>query len=189
MAQPRQRLAAAPRWAAVPAATYTQAQYSEIVAYARERFIDVIPEIDMPGHTNAALASYAELNCDGKARPPYTGIEVGFSALCVDKDVTYRFIDDVVREIAALTPSPYFHIGGDEVKTLTPEQYMQFIDRVQKIVRSHGKQMVGWDEIAPAALVTGIDRPALASGRVADGGRGEGREGDHVCGQPRLLST
>ena len=77
------------RWAAVPAAIYTQAQYSEIVAYARERFITIIPEIDMPGHTNAALASYAELNCDGKARPLYTGIEVGFSALCVDKDVTY----------------------------------------------------------------------------------------------------
>ena len=55
-----------------PGGYYTQAQYSEIVAYARERFIQIIPEIDMPGHTNAALASYAELNCDGKARPPYT---------------------------------------------------------------------------------------------------------------------
>jgi hexosaminidase len=134
---------------------YTQEQYSEIVAYARDRFIDVIPEIDMPGHTNAALASYAELNCDGKARQPYTGIEVGFSALCVEKEVTYKFIDDVVREIAALTPSPYFHVGGDEVKTLTPEQYRQFIERVQKIVRSHGKQMIGWDEIAPAELAPG----------------------------------
>ena len=138
-----------------PGGYYTQSQYSEIVAYARERFIDIIPEIDMPGHTNAALASYAELNCDGKARPLYTGIEVGFSALCVDKEVTYQFIDDVVREIARLSPSPYFHIGGDEVKTLTPEQYTQFIDRVQKIVRSHGKQMVGWDEIAPATLDPG----------------------------------
>lgn len=138
-----------------PGGYYTQTQYADIVAYARARFIDVVPEIDMPGHTNAALASYAELNCDGKARPPYTGIEVGFSALCVDKDVTYRFIDDVVREIAALTPSPYFHIGGDEVKTLTPEQYIRFIDRVQTIVQSHGKRMVGWDEIAPAALAPG----------------------------------
>jgi hexosaminidase len=136
-----------------PGGFYTQAQYSEIVSYARDRFITVVPEIDMPGHTNAALASYAELNCDGKARPLYTGIEVGFSAFCVDKDVTYRFIDDVVREIAALTPTPYFHVGGDEVKTLTPTQYVQFIDRVQKIVQSHGKQMVGWDEISPAALL------------------------------------
>jgi hexosaminidase len=138
-----------------PGGFYTQAQYSEIVAYARDRFIEIVPEIDMPGHTNAALASYAELNCDGKARPLYTGIEVGFSALCVDKEVTYRFIDDVVREIAALTPSRYFHIGGDEVKTLTPEQYVRFIERVQKIVQSHGKQMTGWDEIAPAALAPG----------------------------------
>ena len=138
-----------------PGGYYTQQQYADIVAYARERYIEIIPEIDMPGHTNAALASYAELNCDGKARPLYTGIEVGFSALCVDKEVTYRFIDDVVREIAALTPSPYFHIGGDEVKTLTPEQYVTFINRVQKIVRSHGKQVIGWDEIAPAALEPG----------------------------------
>ena len=131
---------------------YTQAQYSEIVSYASGRFITIVPEIDMPGHTNAALASYAELNCDGKARDLYTGIEVGFSALCVEKDVTYRFITDVVREIAALTPTPYFHIGGDEVKTLTPQQYTRFIERVQKIVNSHKKQVVGWDEIAPTEL-------------------------------------
>ena len=65
--------------------------------YAADRFITVVPEIDMPGHTNAALASYAELNCDGAARQLFTGIEVGFSALCLDKEVTYRFIDDVVR--------------------------------------------------------------------------------------------
>jgi hexosaminidase len=136
-----------------PGGHYSQADYAEIVAYARERFVTIVPEIDMPGHTNAALASYAELNCDGKARDLFTGIEVGFSALCVDKDVTYRFIDDVVREIAAITPTPYFHIGGDEVKTLSSAQYVQFIERVQKIVQSHGKQMVGWDEIAPAALL------------------------------------
>lgn len=134
---------------------YTQEQYAEIVRYAADRFITIVPEIDMPGHTNAALASYAELNCDGVARQLYTGIEVGFSALCVDKDITYRFIDDVVREIAAITPGPWFHIGGDEVKTLAPENYIRFIDRVQDIVRSHGKRTIGWDEIAPAALLPG----------------------------------
>lgn len=132
---------------------YGQDQYAAIVRYAAERFITIIPEIDMPGHTNAALASYAELNCDNIARPLYTGIEVGFSALCVEKDVTYTFIDDVVREIAALTPGPYFHIGGDEVKTLTPAQYAGFVERVQAIVRTHGKQMIGWDEIAPTKLL------------------------------------
>ena len=132
---------------------YSQDHYSAIVRYAAERFIMVIPEIDMPGHTNAALALYPELNCDNLARPLYTGTEVGFSALCVEKDVTYKFIDDVVREIAALTPGPYFHIGGDEVKTLTPLQYRGFVERVQGIVQSHGKQMIGWDEIAPTNLL------------------------------------
>jgi hexosaminidase len=132
---------------------YTQDQYIELVRYAADRFITIVPEIDMPGHTNAALASYAELNCDGVARPLYTGTEVGFSALCVDKEVTYKFIDDVVREISALTPGQYFHVGGDEVKTLKPVQYQAFVERVQGIVQSHGKQMIGWDEIAPAKLM------------------------------------
>jgi hexosaminidase len=136
-----------------PGGVYTQAQYRDIVNYAAERFIVIVPEIDMPGHTNAALASYAELNCDGQARPLYTGTEVGFSALCVDKEITYTFIDDVVREISALTPGPWFHIGGDEVKTLSAEQYVGFINRVQGIVQKHGKQMVGWDEIAPANVL------------------------------------
>ena len=136
-----------------PGGFYTQAQYREIVSYAADRFITIVPEIDMPGHTNAALASYAELNCDGKAREPFTGIEVGFSAFCVEKDITYKFIDDVVREIAAMTPGAWFHIGGDEVKTLSSAQYVGFIERVQKIVASHGKTVIGWDEIAPAALL------------------------------------
>jgi hexosaminidase len=136
-----------------PGGFYTQAQYSEIVRYAADRFVTIVPEIDMPGHTNAALTSYAELNCDGVARKPYSGIEVGFSAFCVDKPATYAFIDDVVREISAITPGEYFHIGGDEVKTLTPAQYVQFIERVQQIVSSHGKRMIGWDEIAPARLL------------------------------------
>jgi hexosaminidase len=136
-----------------PGGFYTQAQYADIVSYARDRFVTIVPEIDLPGHTNAALAAYAELNCDGKARELYTGIEVGFSALCVEKDVTYKFIDDVVREIAAMTPGPYFHVGGDEMKTLTPDQFKAFIERVQGIVQSHGKQMIGWDEIAPINLL------------------------------------
>ncbi len=136
-----------------PGGFYTKEQFAAIVAYARARFVMIVPEIDMPGHTNAALASYAELNCNGVAPPLYTGIDVGFSAFCVDKEPTYAFIDDVVREIAAMTPGPYFHVGGDEVKTLTPEQYARFIERVQGIVQSHGKYMIGWDEIAPVNLL------------------------------------
>jgi len=132
---------------------YSQAEYAEIVGYAASRYITIVPEIDMPGHTNAALASYAELNCDGAARPPYTGTEVGFSSLCIGKEITYRFVEDVVREIAALTPGPYFHIGGDEALVTTTEDYIDFIDRAQAIVQSHGKQAVGTEEIGQAALL------------------------------------
>ncbi len=135
-----------------PGGFYTGAQYARIVAYARDRFVTIVPEVDMPGHTNAALASYAALNCNGVAPPLYTGIEVGFSALCVEAENTYAFIDDVIGTIAALTPGPYFHVGGDEVKTLTAEQYRRFIERVQQIVHKHGKRMIGWDEIAAARL-------------------------------------
>ena len=135
-----------------PGGSYSQAEYADLVAYAARRFITIVPEIDMPGHTNAALSSYAELNCNGRATEPYTGIDVGFSALCVDSEITYRFIDDVVRELAALTPGPYIHVGGDEVKTLTVQRHAAFITRVQTIVESHGKQMIGWDEIGAADL-------------------------------------
>jgi hexosaminidase len=135
-----------------PGGYYTQAQFSDIVAYATSRFITIVPEIDMPGHTNAALASYPELNCDGIARPLYTGIRVGFSTLCVEKEETYTFVNDVVREIAAMVPTPYFHMGGDEVEKLTHDQYLRFVERVQGIITANGKQMIGWGETAPANL-------------------------------------
>lgn len=132
---------------------YTQEQYAEIVKYAQERNITIIPEIDMPGHTNAALASYPELNCNGKATELYTGIEVGFSTLCTRNEITYQFVDDVIREIAAITPGPYFHIGGDESHVTAHDDYVYFINRVQDIVVKYGKKVIGWDEIANATLV------------------------------------
>ena len=131
---------------------YTQEQYKDIVKYAADRFITIVPEIDMPGHTNAALASYAELNCDNKARELYTGTKVGFSTLCTDKEVVYKFIDDVVREISEMTPGPYFHIGGDESHVTPMEDYIPFIERAQDIVAKYGKKVIGWDEIAHAGL-------------------------------------
>lgn len=131
---------------------FTMAEYRDLVRYAGERFITVVPEIDLPGHTNAALASYPELNCDGVAPDLFTGTKVGFSFVCVEKEETYAFIDDVVREIAAVTPGPYFHLGGDEVHKLTGEQYAAFMTRTQQIVARHGKRIVGWDEIAEADL-------------------------------------
>ncbi|MCI0523264.1 MAG: beta-N-acetylhexosaminidase [Bacteroidales bacterium] len=134
---------------------FTQEQYSDIVKYAHERHITIVPEIDMPGHTNAALASYAELNCDGKARELYTGIKVGFSSLCVRKDVTYKFVDDVIRELSELTPGPYIHIGGDESHSTKTEDYLFFMEKAQEIVSKYGKSVLGWDEIATTRLAEG----------------------------------
>lgn len=131
---------------------YTQEEYKEIVRYAAERYIKVIPEIDMPGHTNAALASYPELNADGKAPELYTGTHVGFSTLDSNKEITYQFIDDVIRELAALTPSEYIHIGGDESFATKKKDYIKFLNRVKKIVEKHGKKMMGWADISAASL-------------------------------------
>ncbi len=131
---------------------YTQEQYKDLVAYAASRYITIIPEIDMPGHTNAALASYAELNCDGKASDLYTGTNVGFSTLCTKKEVVYKFLDDVIGEISAITPGPWFHIGGDESHVTPMEEYVPFINKAQQIVAHHGKQVIGWDEISHASL-------------------------------------
>lgn len=131
---------------------YTQEQYAELVQYAADRFVTIVPEIDMPGHINAALASYGELNPDGKPTELYTGTEVGFSTLHLNNDVTFKFVDDVVRELAAITPGPYLHIGGDEAHVTKKEDYIKFIDRFAEIVRKYNKQMVGWEDIAQAAL-------------------------------------
>jgi N-acetyl-beta-hexosaminidase len=136
-----------------PGGYYTKADYREIVAYAADRFITVVPEVDLPGHTNAALASYPELNADGVAPDRYTGIGVGFSSLAVAKEITYQFLDEVFGELAALTPGPFMHIGGDEAKTLGPEDYGVIVARAQEIVAGHGKTVIGWHEIAAAKLL------------------------------------
>ena len=131
---------------------YTQEQYSDIVKYAKERYMIIVPEIDMPGHTNAALASYAELNCSGKATELYTGTRVGFSSLCTTQEITYKFLGDVIRELSAITPGPYIHIGGDESNSTKKEDYIPFVNRVQEIVVANGKQVIGWDDISIATI-------------------------------------
>jgi len=153
---------------------YTQEQYADIVKYAGERYITIVPEIDMPGHTNAALASYAELNCDGKARELYTGTNVGFSTLCTGSETTYKFIDDVIRELAAMTPGRYIHIGGDESHVTKVEDYIPFINRVQEIVAAHGKQVIGWDEIALATLKPNTIAQCWASEKNSNAAIGQG---------------
>jgi len=131
---------------------YTQEDFREIVQYANDRFITIVPEIDLPGHTNAALASYAELNCNGKATELYTGIEVGFSTLCVDKEETYEFVEDVIREISEMSPGPYFHIGGDESHVTPEEDFNRFMDRTLEIVKKYDKIPMGWYELITADI-------------------------------------
>jgi hexosaminidase len=134
---------------------YTKADYAAIVTYAQAHFITVVPEIDTPSHTNAALSSYPELNCDGVAPPVYTGENVGFSSLCVGKSLTYKFLDDVVGELAALTPGPYIHLGGDEAQKTSASDYVTFVEKAQQIVEAHGKKLMGWAEISKARLDPG----------------------------------
>ncbi|GGD57137.1 beta-N-acetylhexosaminidase [Muriicola marianensis] len=129
---------------------FTQEDYKEIVAYASEHFMTVIPEVDMPGHTNAASVSYPFLDGTGKPLKLYEGTRVGFSTFDTRKDTVYAFLDDVVREISAITPGPYFHIGGDESHSTKKHDYIYFVNRVEKIVQKYGKTMIGWDEIAQA---------------------------------------
>ncbi len=155
--------------------SYSKDDYAAIVRYAAERYVTVVPEIDMPGHTNAALSAYAELNCDGVARAPYTGIEVGFSSFCLEDPKTLSFVGDVIREIAAMTPGAYVHVGGDEAKSTDPAEYVRFVEEVQTVVASHGKQTVGWEEIAgarlrPDSLVQQWDR-GLARKAVTQGNK------------------
>ncbi|PIF00237.1 MAG: beta-N-acetylhexosaminidase [Maribacter sp.] len=129
---------------------YTQEDYKEIVAYAKKRHITIIPEVDMPGHTNAASVAYPFLNGNGKTPKPYEGTNVGFSTFDTRKDTVYAFIDDVIREISAITPGPYFHIGGDESHVTKENDYIYFVEKVSKIIQKYNKQMIGWDEIASA---------------------------------------
>lgn len=126
---------------------YSLDEYQEIVEYADERFITLIPEIDVPGHVKAALASYPdELYCDGdKPEWPYTGIEVRISSLCFSNPKIYDFFDDVVSEIAKRTTGQYIHIGGDETpKWVNHQDYADFMLKASDIVAKHGKTLMGW---------------------------------------------
>lgn len=134
---------------------YTQEDYKEIVQYAKDRFITIIPEIDMPGHTNAVYVAYPELNGTNKKAELYTGMKVGFSTLNVRSEITYNFVDDVIRELSAITDGDYIHIGGDESHVTQYDDYVYFINRVRQIVKKYDKKMIGWDEIAHADIESG----------------------------------
>ena len=131
---------------------YSRGEYAEIVAHAARHFITVVPEIDMPGHTNAALSSVPALNLDGVSPPPYTDKGVGFSSLHLAAPATRRFVADVIAQLAADTPGRFLHIGGDEAHATDPAEYRECIELLQREVAAHGKQLMGWEEIATAGL-------------------------------------
>lgn len=129
---------------------YTKDDYRRIVEYAAERFITVVPELDLPGHTNAALSAYPELNCDGVAPTPYEGTEVGFSSLCASPDraeATDRFLAEVTREVAELTPGPWLHLGGDESLSTSQADYLDLVRRIAAAGAATGKTVIGWHEM------------------------------------------
>ncbi len=130
---------------------YTQEQYVELVNHAAARYITLVPEIEMPGHTNAALSSYPGLNCNGNSPPRRTDIEVGYSSLCTTQPLSTAvvgFVNDVISQVAMITPGPYFHIGGDESLATSQDEYSAFISYAQSVVNTNGKAMLGWEEVA-----------------------------------------
>ena len=134
---------------------YTADDWARLVAYGAERGIVVVPEIDVPGHVNAALHAVPGLNESGEAVPEYTGIEVGFSGLRASLPETGPFLADVFGDLAAMTAGEYVHIGGDEADEVAPDEYARLVATAAAEVRASGKQVVGWQEIANAPLEPG----------------------------------
>lgn len=179
---------------------FTQEQIREVVAYAAERFIEVIPEIELPGHALAALSAYPQYSCTGG---PFThrlvwGVEPDI--FCAGKDETFAFLEDILTEIASLFPGRYIHIGGDEsprdrwiecpdcrarmrAEGLKSPAELQsyFVRRIERHVGSLGKQIIGWDEI----LEGGVDPSAtILSWRGTEGGIEAARAGHDVIMAP-----
>ena len=133
---------------------YSHADYARIVARATSHAITVVPEIDVPGHINAALVAYPELG--GGERPePYTTWSSPGRSLDVAGEIAIRFLGDVVAELVALTPGPYIHLGGDEVEGMDHEAYVRFMWDACTLVQRHGKTSVVWEEAGVAKLPAG----------------------------------
>lgn len=193
---------------------YTQEDIKEVVQYAKEHFVEVLPEIEMPGHSMAAIASYPELSCtEGADRYkvisgeqfiawPDTGHFYGLvdNTLCPANEKVYPFADKVLTEVAQLFPFPYIHVGGDEciqnfwkkseaVKALMEKEHLKnmvevqgyFENRLEQIVNSKGKKMIGWDEILEGGVST---TAAIMSWRGTKGGIEASNKGHEVVMSP-----
>lgn len=138
-----------------PGGSYSAADLATIVDRATRLGVVVVPEIDVPGHTNAALHAYGELNEGGEPAPEYTGMEVGFSQLREQLPATDPFLRDVFTDLAAMTPGPWLHLGGDEPLVMDPDEYVRVVDRAVGHVVGAGKHVVTWQEGAVADLPPG----------------------------------
>ncbi|MBP1663177.1 MAG: beta-N-acetylhexosaminidase [Bacteroidetes bacterium] len=189
---------------------YTQEQAKEIVAYAKDRFITVIPEIDMPGHMLGALAAYPELGCTGGPYEVWKQWGVSDNVLCAGNDQTLKFIEDVMNEIIEIFPSKYIHIGGDEcpktqwktcakcqqkIKDLglqadgkhTLEEQLQsyFISSAEKMLNKKGRSIIGWDEILEGGIAPNA---TIMSWRGTKGGIEAAKQGHDAIMTPQSFA-
>ncbi|MBN2238046.1 MAG: family 20 glycosylhydrolase [Bacteroidales bacterium] len=179
---------------------YTQEEIKEVIAYAKNLHINIIPEIEMPGHSRAALAAYPELSCTGKAQEVPNSWGVFDDIYCAGNEQTFEFIQDVLDEVIALFPGDYIHIGGDEARKarwevcekcqariqnegLKDEHELQsyFIKRIDAYLTSKGKKLIGWDEILEGGLA---QNATVMSWRGTEGGIAAARLGNDVVNTP-----
>ncbi len=180
---------------------YTQDQAREIVAYAAARFITVIPEIEMPGHNLGAIAAYPWLSCDPKPREVQCKWGVfADGVVCLAKETTYKFFEDVLDEICEIFPSEYIHIGGDEAprdhwktckkcqalmkkqgfaKEAELQSYLN--DRIEAYLNAKGRKIIGWDEILEGGVTPSA---TVMSWRGPKGGIAAAKQGNHVIMTP-----
>lgn len=178
---------------------YTQEEVKDIVAHAEERFVTIIPEIEMPGHSQAAIAAYPELGCTGE--PVQVAKKWGvFEEIYCPNEFTFQFLEDVLDEVMGLFPSKYIHIGGDEApkarwknsefcqdfikkNNLKDEHGLQsyFIQRMEKYLNSKGRQIIGWDEILEGGLAPNA---TVMSWRGVEGAVAAAKAGHNVIITP-----
>jgi hexosaminidase len=179
---------------------YTQDQIREVVAYAKERYINVVPEIEMPGHAVAALSSYPELSCTGGPFKVGKTWGVYDDVFCAGNEKTFEFLENVLTEVTALFPSSIIHIGGDEspktrwkvcpkcqarikAEGLKDEHELQsyFIKRIEKFLLTKNKNIIGWDEILEGGLAPNA---AVMSWRGTEGGIAAAKQHHEVVMSP-----
>lgn len=185
---------------------YTQEQIRDIVKYAAERYVTIIPEIDMPGHMQAALSAYPELGCTKGPYKVWQQWGISDDVLCAGNDTTVGFVEDVLSEIMELFPSEYIHIGGDEcpkirweqcpacqqriknenikaTEQFTKEQGLQswFMRRIEQYLNEHGRSIIGWDEILEGGL---SPTATVMSWRSTSGGIEAAKMGNKVIMVP-----